>query len=115
MKKILLVEDSKEQALTISRFLKNNNYIVLNAYDGKEALLMLDSELPDIVILDYILPDCNGLEIAKYIKTNYQTFNLPILIISANSGMEITKCDFLKKPFKLADLLNWIKNQYSVL
>ena len=77
MKKILLVEDNKEIHELIKNALEKERYIVINAYSGTEALIILEKEKIDLILLDLMLPGITGEEIIKKIKS------IPIIIISA--------------------------------
>jgi DNA-binding response OmpR family regulator len=102
-KKILLVEDNEKQSELISKYLKKKNYSVISVFDGLEAMNQIKKKSFDFIIMDYIIPYLNGLEILNFIKYNKKTAHIPVLIISAN---EINvKCNFLKKPFKFSDLI----------
>ena len=82
MKKILLVEDNKEIHELIKNVLEKERYIVINAYSGTEALIILEKEKIDLILLDLMLPGINGEEIIKKIKS------IPIIVISAKVSKE---------------------------
>lgn len=113
MKKILLIEDNRQQAELISRYLKNNNYCVINAYDGKEAIKIITMNVFDFIIVDYVIPHINGLDVVKFVKLNRKTAHIPILMISANDIN--VKCNFLKKPFKFSDLRQILETNFISL
>ena len=102
MKKILLVEDNKEIHELIKNVLEKERYIVINAYSGTEALIILEKEKIDLILLDLMLPGINGEEIIKKIKS------IPIIVISAKVSKEdkinsllIGANDYITKPFSL--------------
>ena len=63
-------------------------YIVLDAPNGKEALLIALAKNPDLIITDVMMPDMGGKELCNIIKTNFQTSHIPIIMISALSGLD---------------------------
>ena len=115
MKKILLVEDNKEIHELIKNVLEKERYIVINAYSGTEALIILEKEKIDLILLDLMLPGINGEEIIKKIK------NIPIIVISAKVSKEdkinsllIGANDYITKPFDTDELLARVKVQLRI-
>ena len=115
MKKILLVEDNKEIHELIKNVLEKERYIVINAYSGTEALIILEKEKIDLILLDLMLPGINGEEIIKKIK------NIPIIVISAKISKEdkinsllIGANDYITKPFDIDELLARVKVQLRI-
>ncbi len=115
MKKILLVEDNKEIHELIKNVLEKERYIVINAYSGTEALIILEKEKIDIILLDLMLPGINGEEIIKKIKS------IPIIVISAKVSKEdkinsllIGANDYITKPFDMDELLARVKVQLRI-
>lgn len=107
--KILVVEDDAMVRNLIATTLKSNAYPYLTAPDGATAIFMASSEQPDIVLLDLGLPDMDGVEIIKNIRTWSQ---MPIIVISARSedndkitALDAGADDYLTKPFSVAELL----------
>ena len=80
MKKILVVDDEKPISDIIKFNMAKEGYEVLTAFDGKEALAVFEAENPDILILDLMLPEIDGLEVARTIR---KTSNVPIIVLSA--------------------------------
>ena len=83
MKKILVVDDEKPISDIIKFNMTKEGYEVLTAFDGKEALEMFEAEQPDILILDLMLPEVDGLEVARTIR---KTSNVPIIVLSAKDS-----------------------------
>ena len=115
MKKILLVEDNKEIHELIKNVLEKERYIVINAYSGTEALIILEKEKIDLILLDLMLPGINGEEIINKIK------NIPIIVISAKISKEdkinsllIGANDYITKPFDIDELLARVKVQLRI-
>lgn len=108
MKKILIVDDEKPISDIIKFNMTREGYEVVTAFDGREALDIFEAEFPDIVILDLMLPEIDGLEVARTIR---KTSNVPILMLSAKDsefdkviGLEIGADDYVTKPFSNREL-----------
>lgn len=106
---MLVVEDEKELAQLVVRELEAAGHRVLLAEDGEEALRLRAEERPDAVVLDWMLPKLNGLEVLRRIRTEAPT---PILMLTARSeeidrvmGLEVGADDYLTKPFSMRELL----------
>lgn len=107
--KILVVEDEKSIAHFISTVLNNNGYEAMRARTGQEALSMVSSHCPDLIILDLGLPDMDGMELLRQIRS---WSSLPIVVVSARSherdkvtALDQGADDYLTKPFGTAELL----------
>ena len=109
------MEDNKEIHDLIKNALEKERYIVKNAYSGTEALIILEKENVDIILLDLMLPGINGEEIIKKIKS------IPIIVISAKVSNEdkinsllIGANDYITKPFDMDELLARVKVQLRI-
>lgn len=123
--KILLLEDNETLADGIHKKLKESGFIVDLFYDGEDGLYSLKTSLYDLLILDLGLPNIDGIDIIKYLRSERE--NLPILVISARDkldqrilGLDTGADDYLCKPFELDEviarvqaLLRRSKNQIS--
>jgi DNA-binding response OmpR family regulator len=112
--KILVVEDERNIASFVAMYLKNARYQVDIARDGSEALQKADSLKPDLVVLDLMLPDIDGLEVCRQIRS---TSDVPILMLTARDddvdkivGLEVGADDYLTKPFNPRELVARIKS-----
>jgi len=85
MKTILLVEDSKFLRIANERILVRAGYQVLGAHDGEEALLVARESLPDLVILDMLLPKLSGQEVLQALKKDPSTAQIPVIVLSGMS------------------------------
>lgn len=85
MKKILIIEDDQEIMSLLSQKISDAGYQVIEARDGEEGLKLLRSNEPDLVLLDIILPNVDGLELLKRKQALSETKNIPVVVIS-NSG-----------------------------
>lgn len=107
--KILVVEDEKSISRFISTILDNNGYEAVQARSGAEALSMISSHCPDLVVLDLGLPDMDGLEILKSLRS---WSSLPVVVVSARdheqdkvAALDLGADDYLTKPFGTGELL----------
>ncbi|HQO27756.1 MAG TPA: response regulator [Candidatus Pacearchaeota archaeon] len=85
MKKILIIEDNEEIMGLLSQKISDVGYQVIEARDGEEGLRLLRSDQPDLVLLDIILPNIDGLELLKRKQALSETKDIPVVVIS-NSG-----------------------------
>lgn len=113
MKKILIVDDEKPISDIIKFNMTREGYEVVTAFDGREALTQFEAEKPDILILDLMLPELDGLEVARTIR---KTSNVPIIVLSAKDsefdkviGLEIGADDYVTKPFSNRELQARVK------
>jgi DNA-binding response OmpR family regulator len=119
MKAKILVVDDEPDALELIRFnLEKAGYKVGTAADGAEALRKVQSFSPDLVVLDWMLPELDGLEICKTIRNEPATAALPIIMLTAKTseidrilGLEIGANDYVTKPFSVRELMLRIKKQ----
>ncbi|RKY36293.1 MAG: hypothetical protein DRP78_04025 [Candidatus Omnitrophota bacterium] len=118
--KILIVEDSIEDIEYLQNILQSENYQLINAKNGTTALALLDKEIPDLVILDILLPDIDGYEICRRIRKDERFFSLPVLFHTKVStidekliGLEMGASDFLTKGSDVRELLVRIRNLLS--
>lgn len=115
-KKILIIEDEDEFFFFYEMMLENTDYAVQRAIDGKQAFEMIESERPDLIILDLLLDQMKGEDFLKQLKSNPQYVSIPIIIASSfspRSYKTIFEVDpdltFLEKPFDQGKLLAGIK------
>ena len=110
MKKILVVDDEIDIAESIASLLESEGYICLVVNDGAEALKKLETEIPDLLIIDVMMPIVTGTEVVKEIRKQSKLKNLPILLMSASkepSALGDMKWDnFLRKPFDIDELIS---------
>ena len=115
-KKVLIVEDEKDILQLVKMYLEKEGFRTVTASDGAEALRQVKSERPDLVVLDLMLPEIDGLEVCKKLRIAPQTSMLPIIMLTAKSeesdtvvGLELGADDYVGKPFSPRALLARIK------
>ena len=113
MKKILIVDDEKPISDIIKFNLTKEGYETVTAFDGREAITKFEEENPDLILLDLMLPELDGLEVAKEVR---KTSHIPIIMLSAKDsefdkviGLEIGADDYVTKPFSNRELLARVK------
>lgn len=111
--KILVVEDDQNIANVINMVLNNNNYEVIQAKNGNQALTLVSSHCPDLVLLDLGLPDMDGLDIIRSIR---KWSHMPIVVVSARTheqekveALDLGADDYITKPFGASELLARIR------
>ena len=116
-KHVLVVEDEPDTAELIELHLKNDGYRVTVAGDGDQALKKVHKHMPDLVILDLMIPEINGVEVAKFIRKDPATQSIPIIMCTAKTGeidkilgLELGADDYVTKPFSPRELLLRVKN-----
>ncbi|MBP7652703.1 response regulator [Candidatus Dependentiae bacterium] len=117
---VLMVDDSILIHKLLSQVLKENNYGVLEAFNGKEAIEILKTSKPDIIITDIEMPEMNGYDFCKAVKQNSETEHLPVIILSSlkggidiDRGFDAGANDYLTKPIDNEELLNRLTNLLS--
>lgn len=115
-KMIAIVDDEEDIAELISHNLIKEGFDVRVFNDGEVFLSALDKFYPDLIVLDILLPGVNGLEICRYLKSNYRFSNIPIIMLSVKDsetdrvvGLELGADDYLTKPFSPRELIARIK------
>jgi twitching motility two-component system response regulator PilH len=115
MSKILVVEDSKTQREMIAHLLQSNQFEVVSAKNGVEAITQAEVLHPDLAILDIVMPEMNGYELCRKLRDNPETWNINIIMCSTKS----TKVDrhwgyrqganaYICKPFRPEELVNTV-------
>ena len=115
---VLVVEDEPPQKAILSYNLKAEGFDVLEAENGDKAMLLVQENLPDLIILDWMLPIASGIEICRRLKLRAATKKIPIIMLSARSdetdkvrGLETGADDYVTKPFSIVELMARVKSQ----
>ena len=120
--KILIVDDVMSNVLLLKELLTNEKFAIATASNGRQALEQVEKENPDLVLLDVMMPDMSGFEVAQHLKSNPQTAEIPIIFLTAlNSTADIVKGfqvganDFISKPFNKEELIIRVTHQISLV
>lgn len=115
---VLVVEDEPAQRDVLTYNLEAEGFEVVTAGDGEEALLLVAEVVPDIIVLDWMLPGISGIEICRRLKTKADTAGIPVLMLSARSeevdrvrGLETGADDYVVKPYSVMELMARVRNQ----
>ena len=108
-----LVAEDEGALITLLRYnLEREGYRVLEAQDGEEALLVAAEEKPDLVLLDWMLPQLSGIEVCRRLRGRQETRNVPIIMLTARGeetdrirGLDTGADDYMTKPFAMTELL----------
>jgi len=121
MKRILVIDDLPENVFMLQDRLEHEGYEVLTAYDGYSGIQKAQAELPDLILLDIMMPDINGIEVCKTLVQDANTSDIPIILVTAKTGAEDTKdgldagaFDYIKKPFNKIELLARVRSALKV-
>ena len=116
MKTVLVIEDEKDLADLISFNLENEGYRVVTAMDGTAGLESARNSLPDLILLDLMLPGITGIEICKILRRSEKTSKIPVIMLTAKSeeidrvvGFEVGADDYVVKPFSNRELMLRVK------
>jgi len=108
-KRVLIAEDDREIVKVVRAYLERAGFNVLTSYDGKEALFMAQQERPDLVILDLMLPEMDGLDVCRLLR---RESDIPIIMLTARVeevdklvGLELGADDYITKPFSPRELV----------
>lgn len=120
--KILIVDDVMSNVLLLKVLLTNEKFTIATASNGRQALEQVDKENPDLILLDVMMPDLSGFEVAQQLKANPATAEIPIIFLTAlNSTADIVKGfqvganDFISKPFNKEELIIRVTHQISLV
>ncbi len=108
---VLVVEDEDALATLLQYNLDKEGYRVAMAADGEEALMLVDEQPPDLVVLDWMLPKVSGIEVCRRLRARPETRNLPIIMLTARGeesdrirGLDTGADDYIVKPFSMTEL-----------
>lgn len=117
MKKKVLVADDEVNILNLIKLNLGDEYDYIEAMDGLEVLQKIEHELPDIILLDIMMPKMDGFTVCKRLKANPRTKDIPIVLVSAKSedqdvlyGIDLGASAYVTKPFNKQDLSEIVKN-----
>ena len=115
---VLVVEDESAQREVLAYNLEAEGFRVSRAGNGDEALLLVDEDMPDIIVLDWMMPNLSGIEVCRRLKTRPETRTIPIIMLSARSeevdkvrGLETGADDYVVKPYSVIELMARVRSQ----
>ncbi|WP_299363180.1 phosphate regulon transcriptional regulator PhoB [uncultured Paracoccus sp.] len=115
---VLVVEDESAQSEVLKYNLEAEGFQVVMAETGDEALMLVQEENPDLIVLDWMLPNVSGIEICRRVKADPQTRQIPIIMLSARSeesdrvrGLETGADDYVIKPYSVVELMARLRTQ----
>lgn len=119
MKKIALIEDDSDLYSLLKYNLEKEGYILVGSQTGKGAIELCRREKPDLILLDIMLPDSDGLDICKGIRSHSELAHIPVIFLTARAsetdrivGLELGANDYIVKPFFIRELIARIKIQF---
>lgn len=119
---ILIVDDLPENILLLFNILTQENYEVRRVINGQQAINVVRSDPPDLILLDIMMPELDGYQVCQQIKANADTENIPIIFISAKQdpldkikAFQSGGADYITKPFQVEEVLARVENQLNLL
>ncbi|WP_296419162.1 phosphate regulon transcriptional regulator PhoB [Pseudooctadecabacter sp.] len=115
---VLIVEDEPAQREVLSYNLEAEGFRTTKAEDGEQGLMLVEEDTPDVIVLDWMLPNVSGIEVCRQLKTRSDTRSIPIIMLSARSeevdkvrGLETGADDYVVKPYAVAELMARVRTQ----
>ena len=110
-KKIIIVEDEPDTAEMFAEMMRLSGHHVLKSYGGTPAIALISHEVPDVIVLDVMMPDLSGLEVLRFIRRDPRLEQIPVIVVSAKSlpsdikdGLDAGANVYLTKPVAFQDL-----------
>jgi two-component system phosphate regulon response regulator PhoB len=110
--KVLVVEDEEPISQLLTYNLQKEGFTVASAADGDDAIIALEESRPDIVLLDWMLPNVSGIELCRQIRTRAATRDIPVIMLTARGeeedrvrGLDVGADDYVTKPFSMSELV----------
>ncbi|WP_170769754.1 phosphate regulon transcriptional regulator PhoB [Ruegeria lacuscaerulensis] len=115
---VLVVEDELAQREVLAYNLEAEGFRVSKAANGDEAMLLVDEDSPDIIVLDWMMPNLSGIEVCRRLKSRPDTRSIPIIMLSARTeevdkvrGLETGADDYVVKPYSVVELMARVRTQ----
>lgn len=106
MKKILFIEDEEDQIMMVKERMEARGYVFISAEDGEEGIKKTYEEMPDLILLDIVMPKVNGYEVCLHLKNDPETCHIPIVVVTASGVKNLEKqClalgvrEIIRKPY----------------
>lgn len=116
-KNVLVIDDCQDNLLLMELLLQSEGYRVSLASSGKQGLAKIRHSLPDLVVLDLMMPDISGLEVIKHLKNSRQLSDIPTLLLTANANLRrkdaLDADELCYKPFNFHNILKKISSLLS--
>lgn len=116
--RVLVVEDEPAQREVLAYNLEAEGFAVSRAGNGEEAMMLIDEDAPDIIVLDWMMPNLSGIEVCRRIKIRPETRGIPVIMLSARSeevdrvrGLETGADDYVIKPYSVIELMARVRSQ----
>mgnify|MGYP001551578797 FL=1 len=116
--RVLVVEDEPAQREVLAYNLEAEGFAVSRAENGEEALVLVDEQAPDVIVLDWMMPNLSGIEVCRRLKIRSETRSIPIIMLSARSeevdrvrGLETGADDYVIKPYSVVELMARVRSQ----
>ncbi|MFA4858749.1 MAG: response regulator [Candidatus Margulisiibacteriota bacterium] len=122
MRKLLLVDDEPDVVKFLKLRFESKGYAVVTAGNGPQALQVAESELPDVIILDILMPGMDGFEVCEHLKNKEKTADIPVVMLtcltdekSKTKSKEVGAAEFISKPFDFVKLEGVINDHFKKL
>ena len=119
--KILIVDDSVETRLLLARFLEASGFVVHEAQDGESGLDRVREFIPDLILLDIVMPGLDGYQVCERLKSDPDSRDIPVIFLSVRSeadekikGLSVGGADYITKPFHRGEVVARIENQLKI-
>ena len=119
--RILVVDDITKNLQVVGTVLRNQGYKVMAAASGAEALKCVRTQLPDLILLDLMMPEMDGLEVCRRLKSDSTTSQVPVIFLTASNemehlvnGFEVGAVDYVTKPFNPPELLARVRTHLEL-
>lgn len=116
--RVLVVEDEPAQREVLAYNLEAEGFGVSRAENGEEALILVEEDMPDIIVLDWMMPNLSGIEVCRRLKMKAETRGIPVIMLSARSeevdrvrGLETGADDYVIKPYSVLELMARVRSQ----
>ena len=113
---VLLVEDEPAQSELLAYNLEAEGFDVITADNGEDGLILVDENDPDLIVLDWMMPQLSGIEVCRRLKSNSKTRQIPVIMLSARAeevdrvrGLETGADDYVVKPYSVIELMARVK------
>lgn len=115
---VLVVDDEHAQREVLAYNLEAEGFRVARAENGEEAMIVVDEAMPDIIVLDWMMPILSGIEVCRRLKSRPETRNIPIIMLSARAeevdkvrGLETGADDYVIKPYSVIEMMARVRSQ----